>query len=172
MTPPRFRSFSPLWAGVLAGLLLTAGGCSNDGPVGKKAPGFLVSPLKPGGDVTLADFKGKVVLLDFWATWCGPCRQLMPFIAQMHEKYQGKGLAVMGISGEERPLVERFSQVNPEPYDFFLDHNYETTRLYGSTELPTIVLVDKQGNIRAYDHGYNDETLKNLEETINNLLSE
>jgi thiol-disulfide isomerase/thioredoxin len=74
--------------------------------LGKPAPDFTLQPVHGGDPVTLASFRGKTVLLDFWATWCFPCRDLEPSIAGMAAKGKDKGLVVLGIAGDES--VERF----------------------------------------------------------------
>lgn len=156
-----------------AGLVLASCGSQEPkGPVGKVAPKFKVSPIVPRGDVTLASLKGKVVVLDFWATYCGPCRMLMPAIDRMQTKYGKDGLVVLGISGEERQTVSEFHQQNPElSYELFLDPMGRASNDYGADAIPTTVVIGKDGKIAYYEQGYSEESVGQLEEHIKEELA-
>jgi peroxiredoxin len=96
-------AFTPLperLAGLLAGERVAAQGCSPDAP---QANLNFTLPDMNGRDVKLADLKGKVVLLNFWATWCGPCRLEIPWFVELQEKYKAQGLSVVGVSVDDPP---------------------------------------------------------------------
>jgi len=116
---------------------------------------------QPAGDFTLPDLKGvkralsshkgSVVLLDFWATWCGPCRREMPIIATLHERYAKKGLVVYGVNCSEtqakaKAFVEKYGYNFPQ----LLDKDGSVQTAYQITAIPTVFIVDKEGTIRAH----------------------
>lgn len=115
---------------------------------GMSAPPVRLEPLnQPGKSVNLSQFKGKAILLDFWATWCGPCRQIMPLVQHLHDKYGAKDLAVVGITEEERSTVEQFRYKEPYNYPVYLDKGGAVGKTYQISALPTFVLIDRNGKI-------------------------
>lgn len=127
-------------------------GCnsSTDAWAGKSAPDFTVESLsQKGKQVGVKDFRGKVVLIDFWATWCGPCRELMPAIEGLHEKYGAKGLEVMAISAEERLPVEKFCKDNPHGYPVYLDNQLDANQKFNIDAFPTVFVVGRSGKVVA-----------------------
>ena len=164
--------------GALALLILLASACSSSKPVAaakagnkdrKPAPNFAL-PDAHGNTVKLADFKGKVVMLDFWATWCGPCKIEIPWFIEFQRKYKDKGFTVIGVSMDEggwqtvRPFVEEFKMNYP-----VLIGNDETAQSYGGVDvLPTTFIIDKQGRIVATHMGLTSRD--ELEKTIESLL--
>ena len=88
--------------------------------IGRAAPELAVTDIQ-GKPHTLADFKGKVVLLDFWTTWCGPCREDAPNLDKLYRKYGGRDLEILGISvSEEKKIVESFLEKHPHSYPIVL----------------------------------------------------
>lgn len=161
-----------LYALVL-GLLVVGCGSGKSDLIGKPAPDFQVSPAKAGGDVRLVDFKGKVVVLDFWATWCGPCRALMPYVSKLQEKYRDQGLVVLGISAEEHDLVSQFRLANPwMQYELFSDHNAEASMLYKADGLPTTVIVGRDGKVRYWENGVSEQSVNELEDEVKEALKQ
>ena len=128
----------------------------------------------PNGNATrLQDHQGKVILIDFWATWCIPCHESAPILEKLYQKYQKDGLSVVGISvdNNSRPVsgfVKRFN-LN---YTVALDPENETMSNYGVYGIPTLFLVDRQGRIRERWIGYNFELETTLEVKIQELLKE
>jgi thiol-disulfide isomerase/thioredoxin len=118
---------------------------------GAKPPAFTAKDLA-GVTHSLEQYKGKVVLIDFWATWCGPCRAELPLVKAVYEKYRDRGLVLLGVSlDENKGAVEKFVQSQgmawPQLYDGQGWKN-EIARLYGVTAIPRAVLIDREGNIR------------------------
>ncbi len=124
-------------------------GCgAPEGTVGGAAPDFKVNPFATKGEtVNLSDFKGKVVLLDFWATWCGPCREVMPEVQALHEKYQERGLEVMAITQESRDQVIPFARARNTTYPLYLDTFGYANKAFRVTAIPTAVVVGRNGAI-------------------------
>ncbi|MFH2201567.1 MAG: TlpA disulfide reductase family protein [Elusimicrobiota bacterium] len=144
----------------LFALLLAAGctppgdGSGGDAGLGEPAPEFALKDLT-GRIVRLADFKGKVVLIDFWATYCLPCRDAIPELQALHDKHQAEGFAVIGISVDAYAgHVPDFVRELGVKYPVVLDPEQETARSFGFSQLPTTFLVDRSGRIRRKWLGY------------------
>jgi peroxiredoxin len=139
---------------VLIVLPLLVGGCqSGGGPaqiarVGKPAPDFTLPDLD-GQTVSLGGFQGEPVMVNFWATWCGPCVHEMPFVQEMYEMWSEKGLVLLAVNiGESQPQVRSFMQENRLSFPVLLDGTGEVAERYGVRGIPTTVLVDSEGVIR------------------------
>lgn len=128
-------------------LAIALAGCGSDGSSGD-APNIAFEPLGTGFQAAdLKALRGKVVLLDFWATWCGPCRVSMPFMEKFHVQYHDKGLEVIGISQEPRQIVTQFRTSNPYTYPMVLDPGGVANRTYNVEAIPTTIVVDRRGRI-------------------------
>ena len=148
----------------------TDGQAARTGAVGTEAPEFSLPDLD-GKVVKTSDLRGKVVILDFWATWCPPCRQEVPHFVALQSKYRDQGLAIVGLSLDKggvqdvKPFVEEYN-VNY----MMLIANDETARDYGGiTGIPTTFVLDKDGKIVKRFMGYTDPEV--FEETIRPLLT-
>ena len=118
---------------------------------GKPAPAFVVKGLD-GKAISLASFKGKIVLLDFWATWCPPCRADAPALEKLHQQHQD--LAIIGISvSEERATVEKFLREYPRGYPVALTTENELSRPYQAGPLPLYLVIDRDGKLAAAVEG-------------------
>ncbi len=147
-------------------LLLTAGtiGCGTS-PV----PHLSFESLDQKGKVVkLSDLRGKVVLLDFWATWCGPCKESKPFIVELHDKYKSKGLFVVGLSNERRAVVEKFEEEETLKYPVFLDNDNSVNITLNVGAYPTVIIFGKGGELLFEGHpDEKEEILRILEEHLN-----
>ena len=116
----------------------------------KAAPAFSVSNLK-GGQLSLADYKGKVVLINFWATWCAPCKEEIPDFVEVYNKLADKDFVILGIALDDKNLVAEFSKkLNISyPVGYGEDDVAKINASYGNTigALPYNVILDKQHNI-------------------------
>jgi len=121
---------------------------------------------------SIGAFRGKVVVLDFWATWCVPCRVVIPKLGDLQARYGAQGLAVVGMSTEEAQDVALFARRTAMPYAVGVDRHAETTRLYGVISLPTLVIIDKRGIVREVAVGYDPGDDSRLEATVRTLLAE
>lgn len=137
----------------------------------KAAPAFTLTDAN-GASVKLADYKGKVVLLNFWATWCGPCKVEIPWFMEFEQKYKDRDFAVLGVSFDDdgwksvKPYVDQH-KIN---YRIMIGSE-ELGQLYGNVDsLPTSFIIDREGRIAARHDGlvdkqdYQDEILKLLED--------
>lgn len=134
--------------------------------VGSQAPDFTLKDLK-GQNVSLSQFKGKVVLLDFWASWCPPCQASTPFLVEMHKKYGSKGLVVLSINRKEDPAtVEAYVKKHGIENPVLLDDADAAKNLYPSQGIPTFVLIGRDGKILWKQIGYGDELRELFEKKI------
>ncbi len=141
--------------------------------VGRKAPEFSGKDLA-GQAVSLTDLKGKVVLLDFWATWCGPCVMAMPQIQKVADHFKGKDVAVIGVNGDDssaHKVLPRFLDTNKITYRQLLDGNSGVSQKFRVSGIPCAVLIDKQGVIQMIRSGFAPGEERALAEAINKLLN-
>lgn len=130
-------------------------------------------PDVKGGSATLSDYKGKVVLVDFWASWCGPCRQSFPWMNSLQEQYRADGLEVVAINlDQEAELAKEFLQEVPAQFTVLLDTDAQLPGEYGVMGMPSSYLIDRNGKIRAQHIGFHSDRIKNYEDTIKALLAE
>jgi cytochrome c biogenesis protein CcmG/thiol:disulfide interchange protein DsbE len=136
------------------------------------APDFTLKTLE-GEQMTLTSLKGKVVLLDFWATWCGPCRESIPHLVNLHKNYREKGLVILGMSADkgDGDVVRRFVKSMDIPYPIMITPE-EVLRSYGVTALPTTVFIDREGKIREKMIGFNSKIGTQMAERAEELTSE
>jgi cytochrome c biogenesis protein CcmG/thiol:disulfide interchange protein DsbE len=150
----------------------SAGGAAQANPLpdSKPAPLFELAGID-GKTVKLADLKGKVVLVDFWATWCGPCRKGIPHLISLYDQYKSQGLVVVGVSVDSKGMdpVADFAKKNKISYPIVMSDS-KTQRAYGGIpQIPTAFLIDQKGNIRKKYIGY--QTREVLEKDLLRLIS-
>lgn len=115
--------------------------------VGKQAPDWTLMD-RHGEARSLSDHRGEYVLLDFWATWCGPCRAVMPRVQALHEQYKDKGLAVYGVNISERDPQDAVEHMDEKGYTYgLLLEGDEVAGEYGVSEIPTLFLIDPDGKV-------------------------
>jgi peroxiredoxin len=121
---------------------------------GGAAPDFTLKSVS-GGNLKLSEYRGEVVLINFWASWCGPCRQEMPALDELHNRYHSLGFTVLGVNVEEdsREAREILNDLQVS-FPVLLDNSSMVSRLYDIVAMPSTVLVDRNGNIRYLHKGY------------------
>ena len=130
--------------------------------VGDPAPDFTLTSLD-GKQVTLASLRGKVVLLDFWATWCGPCRAGMPTMEKLHNAYQGKKVVILGVNTFEKNADAAKSYFAKKKFTYgCLLNGDDLAKAYGVSGIPTLVIIDKEGKVAKIEMGLNDAGLRKL----------
>jgi len=106
--------------------------------------------LLSGGNASLSDYKGKVVILNFWATWCPPCRAEMPSMETLYQRFNSQGLEILAVDiGENANTVRQFIQNNKYTFPVMLDSNSRISRIYGIEAIPTSYILDREGKIAA-----------------------
>lgn len=118
------------------------------------APTFTL-PSRAGDNVSLEQLKGKVVMLNFWASWCGPCRTEMPLLEQMHKRYSSLGFTMVGVNVEANTAdAERWLKDTPVSFPVLFDRESKVSKLYDVSAMPSTVFIDRKGNIRYLHKGY------------------
>jgi thiol-disulfide isomerase/thioredoxin len=152
-------------------------GSGDSGPMtpklqGKPAPGFSLVDLN-GKRVSLGDFKGKPVLITFWATWCGPCKLEMPWLQEFSQKYAGQGLVLLGIATDEVPksVVEGVVKKAGVTYTTLLADDKVADAYGGVDYVPESFYVDRKGTVVLETAGLNEDGKDELEANIKKLIA-
>jgi len=160
-----FRWFLPVLMVLLA---------SQAGAVGLKeeAPDFTLKSLE-GGNLRLEEYRGQVVLINFWASWCGPCRQEMPLLDRLHHRYEDTGFAVLGINveGEVGPAQEIVDRTNVT-FPILIDDGQKVSEMYNLEAMPSTVVVDRDGVVRYIHRGYVPGDEAKYVEVVKQLIRE
>lgn len=137
--------------------------------VGNPAPDFVLE--SPAGPVRLSDLRGKTVYLDFWASWCGPCRESFPWMNQMQTRYGGQGLYILGVNlDEDSQDAQSFLKSVPAKFSVAFDPAGKTPRQYGVRGMPTSVLIGPDGKVLWVHSGFRQGSGAELEEKIRVVL--
>lgn len=124
-------------------------------------------------ETKLSDLKGKVVYIDFWASWCKPCRASFPFMNDMHAKYQAEGLEIIAVNlDENKENAEAFLERLPANFTVVFDPDGNIAQQYELVGMPSSYLVDRDGNLRASHQGFFTAQLPAYENEIKQLLAE
>jgi thiol-disulfide isomerase/thioredoxin len=136
------------------------------------APTFSL-PSRSGDMVSLEQLKGQVVMLNFWASWCGPCRQEMPLLDQMHKRYSSLGFTLLGVNVEaDTKDAERWLADTPVSFPIVFDKDSKVSALYDVSAMPSTVFIDRKGNVRYLHRGYKPGDESEYLDQIRALLKE
>lgn len=181
-TGSKFLSTKFLTTGILAaGLALGAcgegsGAATPEGGgkhplVGNPAPSFEVDSLNGQGKVSFDKWKGKVVYVDFWATWCEPCKKSFPKYQELYTKYQSSGLEIIAVSvDDENKGIEAFIKQHGAKFPVAWDDGHKIADQWKPESMPTAFVIDKEGVIRHVHAGYHDGEEAELDKEIKELL--
>jgi peroxiredoxin len=142
--------------------------------VNSKAPDFNAKDMD-GKTIHLSDLKGKVVLIDFWASWCVPCKKSMPHLIELYNAYKDTSFTAIGVNVDtEKDKVKQFEEeINDNiPFPVIFDKDSEIPPLYEVEGMPTTVVVNKQGIIKYKEVGYTNELKEKLDKIIKDLTSQ
>ena len=145
---------------------------ANASEVGQPAPQFTLPSLQQDQPVSLQKFSGKVVYLDFWASWCAPCRTSFPLLNKLHQKLKGQGFEVVAINlDEDKAKAEAFLKEIPVEFTILRDAKGEWSDKYVVESMPTSFIIDKQGVIQNIHKGFTSDDINELEHKITELLA-
>jgi len=157
-----------LFVAVCAALFIGAVSAKD---VGKPAPAFDL-PAAGAQKVRLADLKGRVVLVDFWASWCAPCKQSFPWMNEMQAKYGPKGLTIVGINvDKKREDADKFLTGTPAKFTVAFDSAGKVAEMYQPQGMPTSFLIGADGVVRAMHVGFREGDRDKLEAELAAALS-
>jgi peroxiredoxin len=155
---------------IMAGLLCCTAASAVE--VSDRAPGFTL-PSRSGKNVSLAELEGEVVMINFWATWCGPCRTEMPKLEALYKRYGDLGFTLLGVNVEDdKRGAEKWLAETPVSFDILFDSRNEVSKLYDVVAMPTTVILDKAGKVRFVHHGYQPGYENEYQSEIRALLTE
>jgi peroxiredoxin len=136
------------------------------------APDFTLKSLS-GENVKLSEYRGQVLLINFWASWCGPCRQEMPLLDKLHQRYAAYGFTVFGINVEENSeAAKKMIKDAPVSFPILFDTENSVSKAYNVSAMPSTVMVDRDGNMRYLHQGYKAGDEENYKKWIKQLIKE
>ena len=168
------RKYSNLLPGLLlaAFTVLSTPYSVTAAEVGKPAPDFTLKSLG-GQNLKLSEMAGNVVLINFWASWCGPCREEMPLLNSLHNRYEPLGFTVLGVNVEEDVNgAKGFLKNFPVDFPVLLDSDNRVSKQYKVIAMPTTIVVDRDGNMRYLHQGYKSGDEAKYRQMVKTLVRE
>lgn len=139
--------------------------------VGQLAPQFTLPALKSNSPTELKQFTGKVIYLDFWASWCAPCKTSFPLLNKLHQKLKAQGFEVIAVNlDEDKALGEKFLQEVPVDFTVLRDASGEWADKFVVDSMPTSFIIDKNGVVQKIHHGFVSDDIKEIETKVTELL--
>lgn len=146
---PNRRSLQTGLLAILIGVATLATASSST-----PAPDFTL-PVRSGGTASLSQYKGQVVMINFWASWCGPCRQEFPLLDNMYKKYKSLGFTLLGVNVDKDSAdAEKWLAQTPVTFPILFDRKSDASNLYAVNAMPTTVFVDRKGQVRLVHRAY------------------
>jgi thiol-disulfide isomerase/thioredoxin len=144
----------------------------NAKEMNQPAPDFTLKSMS-GENVKLSELQGNVVMINFWATWCGPCRQEMPLLDEFYKKYKKLGFVLLGVNVEEdSSKAAGYLKEVPVTFPILYDNTNKVSELYDVDAMPTTVLVDRGGNLRFVHRGYKPGDEQQYKKLMKKLMRE
>ncbi len=139
--------------------------------VGDMAPNFKLHNIQSGKMESLKKYRGKVVYLDFWASWCGPCRQSLPLLNVLRKELKRKGFEVVAVNLDENTNdAKDFLKQFPVKYPILIDSKGRVPEKYNLPGMPTSFLIDKQGRVQEIHTGFKPKDMKSIRKGVISLL--
>lgn len=127
---------------------------------------------RQGSEVALQSLRGRVVLVDFWASWCVPCRHSFPFLNMLQQRYESQGLSVVGINVGDTPAdAAKFLKLVPSDFEILFDLDGATPKQFGVQVMPTSYLIDREGKVSSVHRGFKSSDREALERTVRGALA-
>jgi peroxiredoxin len=140
--------------------------------VSAPAPQFTLAS-RAGQQVSLAQYKGQVVMLNFWASWCGPCRQEMPLLESIYKKYSKMGFTLLGVNVEpDSQAANDWLKQTPVSFPILYDKDSKVSKLYDVAGMPSTVIIDRSGKLRMLHRGYKPGDENEYLDSIRTLIRE
>ena len=153
-------------------LAVLAPGAVAASPVAPRAPDFTLRAAD-GRNVRLEELRGQVVLVNFWATWCGPCREEMPRLDKLYAKYRQSGFVLLGVNIDDNPATAIATAAKlGVSFPVLLDTTKQVSQLYKLADMPSTAVIDRDGRLRYTHRGYREGTEAEYEQQIRALLKE
>jgi len=136
------------------------------------APAFTLAS-RAGQDVSLTQYKGQVVMINFWASWCGPCRQEMPLLESIYKKYNKMGFTMLGVNVEpDSNAANEWLRATPVSFPILYDRDSKVSKLYDVAGMPSTVIIDRSGKLRVLHRGYKPGDENEYLDSIRTLIRE
>ena len=146
-------------------------GSGNHPLVGQKAPDFAITPMNEKGRVALSKYSGKVAIVDFWATWCEPCKKSFPKLQELYVKYKASGLEMVAVSeDDENNGIKDFAETYGAKFPVGWDDGKSIAGKWQIPNMPSTFIVDKSGIVRFVHLGYRDGEEQEIEKEVKSLL--
>ncbi len=148
--------------------MMPANADSSKGP----APDFSLKS-SAGKNLKLSEYRGDVVMINFWASWCGPCRQEMPLLEELYQQYESLGFTILGVNVEaDSTKAKDMLKSIPVSFPVLYDTTSKVSKLYDVVAMPSTVLVDRDGNMRYLHQGYKPGYAEQYQQQVRKLIRE
>ena len=158
--------------GIVFSVLAATSLAASGNLTGQSAPDFALKS-STGANLRLSEYRGDVVMINFWATWCGPCRQEMPLLDELYSRYQRVGFSLLGVNidDDSRKAMNMVSELGVS-FPVLFDNRKEVSKMYQVDAMPVTVILDREGTVRYVHQGYKPGYEEKYLDQIRSLLRE